>query len=67
MNQNCPNYLENEWLRGQPIGMYHCPYCGEMVLAGLDTRPLCKYGLPQPVITPTRARKDVPDSPAGDL
>lgn len=22
-------------LLGQPIGMYHCPYCGMMVLAGL--------------------------------
>lgn len=21
--------------KGQPIGMFHCPYCGEMVLAGL--------------------------------
>lgn len=21
-------------LAGQPIGMYHCPECGEMVLAG---------------------------------
>lgn len=21
-------------LKGQPIGMYHCPYCGAMVLAG---------------------------------
>ena len=22
-------------LRGQPIGMYHCPYCGVMCVAGL--------------------------------
>ena len=22
-------------LSGQPIGMYHCPDCGEMVLAGM--------------------------------
>lgn len=23
-------------LKGQPIGMFHCPECGEMVLAGQD-------------------------------
>jgi len=31
-------------LAGQPIGMYHCPECGEMVVAGLDhaaTLPDC--------------------------
>ena len=22
-------------LAGQPIGMYHCPECGEMVVAGM--------------------------------
>lgn len=22
-------------LKGQPIGMFHCPICGEMVVAGL--------------------------------
>ena len=22
-----------------PIGMFHCPYCGEMVLAGFDHVP----------------------------
>jgi len=22
-------------LKGQPIGMYHCPLCGEMCLAGV--------------------------------
>jgi len=44
-------------LKGQPIGMYHCPECGEMVIAGiahpdydllkdmhdeLETCPVCK-------------------------
>jgi len=23
-------------LKGQPIGMFHCPECGEMVVAGID-------------------------------
>lgn len=23
------------WPKGAPIGMYHCPYCGDMVVAGL--------------------------------
>ncbi len=22
-------------LKGQPIGMFHCPECGEMILAGI--------------------------------
>ena len=26
-------------LTGQPIGMYHCPYCGEMQLAGVSHVP----------------------------
>jgi len=29
-----PNIYAN-----QPIGMFHCPYCGEMQLAGLDHLP----------------------------
>jgi len=24
-----------EILKGQPIGMFHCPECGEMVVAGM--------------------------------
>jgi len=23
-------------LKGKPIGMFHCPECGEMVVAGMD-------------------------------
>ncbi len=30
-----------ELLIGQPLGMYHCPDCGAMVLAGLPHPPLC--------------------------
>jgi DNA-binding LacI/PurR family transcriptional regulator len=30
---SCPG--KPELLKGQPIGMYHCEYCGAMVLAGL--------------------------------
>ena len=26
-------------LLGKPIGMYHCPYCGDMQLAGLPHLP----------------------------
>lgn len=29
----CPGKPED--LKGQPIGMYHCEYCGEMQIAGL--------------------------------
>jgi hypothetical protein len=31
-----------ETLLGQPIGMYHCPDCGEMVLVGYEHPYLCK-------------------------
>lgn len=31
----CPWPWEPQQLKGQPIGMYHCPYCGEMVVAGI--------------------------------
>lgn len=36
---NCTEKPEN--VHG-PIGMYHCPDCGAMVLAGLPHPPLCK-------------------------
>ena len=31
-----PCFEHPELLVSQPIGMYHCPYCGEMCLAGMD-------------------------------
>lgn len=31
-----------ELLVGQPIGQYHCPDCGAMVMAGLKHPMLCK-------------------------
>lgn len=43
----CPEKPER--FAGQPLGMYHCPYCGEIQMAGLP--PIdCKY---KPVQTPT--------------
>ncbi len=32
---------EPELLAGAPIGMYHCPDCGAMVVAGFPHPPLC--------------------------
>lgn len=32
---------EPERLSGYPVGMYHCPDCGAMVLAGCEHPPLC--------------------------
>jgi hypothetical protein len=26
-------------LRGLPLGMYHCPHCGCMVIAGMEGHP----------------------------
>jgi hypothetical protein len=31
-----------EALAGQPIGQYHCPDCGAMVMAGIPHPQLCK-------------------------
>lgn len=31
-----------EELLGEPIGMYHCPDCGAMVVAGVPHPDLCK-------------------------
>ena len=31
-----------EELNGMPIGMYHCPDCGAMVIAGLPHPSICK-------------------------
>lgn len=30
----CPWPWDPIQLKGAPLGQYHCPYCGEMVLAG---------------------------------
>lgn len=30
----CPWPWEPQQLVGVPLGMYHCPYCGSMVVAG---------------------------------
>jgi hypothetical protein len=33
--ERCPWPWEPQQLIGAPMGQYHCPYCGAMVLAGL--------------------------------
>jgi len=40
---NCAHKPEE--LLGEPIGQYHCPDCGAMVLAGAPHPPLCKLCL----------------------
>ena len=38
-----PNCAEKpELLLGQPIGQYHCPDCGAMVMAGMKHFELCR-------------------------
>lgn len=37
---NCSD--KPETLLGQPLGMYHCPDCGAMVIAGVPHPKLCK-------------------------
>jgi predicted RNA-binding Zn-ribbon protein involved in translation (DUF1610 family) len=38
MNKSPCTYDPKE-MAGKPIGMFHCPECGEMVLAGMDHPP----------------------------
>lgn len=33
--ERCPWPWEPQQLAGAPIGQYHCPWCGAMVLAGV--------------------------------
>lgn len=35
LGEPCPWPWEPQQLRGAPIGQYHCPYCGAMVVAGM--------------------------------
>lgn len=35
------NCSDPSLLKGGPIGMYHCPDCGAMVVAGIPHPPLC--------------------------
>lgn len=36
LGEICPWPWEPEQLKGVPLGQYHCNYCGEMVLAGIQ-------------------------------
>jgi hypothetical protein len=33
--ERCPWPWESQQLVGVPLGQYHCPYCGAMVIAGV--------------------------------
>jgi hypothetical protein len=33
--ERCPWPWEPQQLGGAPMGQYHCPYCGAMVVAGI--------------------------------
>jgi hypothetical protein len=33
--KECPWPWEPQQLKGAPLGQYHCPYCLEMVIAGM--------------------------------
>jgi DNA-directed RNA polymerase subunit RPC12/RpoP len=45
-----------ERLKGAPLGQYHCPDCGAMVMAGLRHPDLCK-----PCATLTHPGFDLPE------
>ena len=44
-----------ETLLGLPLGMYHCPDCGAMVMAGIPHPDLCK-----PCAAGTHQQFDIP-------
>lgn len=35
IGERCPWPYDPLLMTGQPIGQYHCPYCGGMVMAGM--------------------------------
>jgi hypothetical protein len=35
MGEECPWPWDPQRLAGAPLGQYHCPYCGAMVVAGI--------------------------------
>lgn len=35
MGETCPWPWDPQQLKGAPLGQYHCPYCGGMVIAGV--------------------------------
>lgn len=35
MGERCPWPWDPQQLLGQPLGQYHCEYCGAMVIAGI--------------------------------
>lgn len=46
--ERCPWPWGPQQLVGAPIGMYHCPYCGAMVLAGVAHLDYGPEGFAQP-------------------
>lgn len=36
MGERCPWPWEPQQLVGAPMGQYHCPWCGAMVMAGVE-------------------------------
>lgn len=34
--ERCPWPWDPQQLKGAPLGQYHCPYCGAMVMAGME-------------------------------
>lgn len=45
MGERCPWPWEPQQMIGVPLGQYHCPYCGAMVIAGV---PHIDYSEPPP-------------------
>lgn len=36
LGERCPWPWDPQQLRNAPIGQYHCPHCGAMVMAGIE-------------------------------
>lgn len=45
----CPWPWDPIQLKGAPLGQYHCPYCGEMCIAGMEHLDYSDEVVPPPV------------------
>jgi hypothetical protein len=47
LGEPCPWPWDPQQLRGEPLGQYHCGYCGAMVVAGMQHVDYSGLGEPE--------------------
>lgn len=48
--ERCPWPWDPQQLVGAPIGQYHCPYCGAMVMAGMQHLDYADLPSPETIV-----------------